>query len=453
MFILDVILRQARDDNQGIISMDTITYFKERFEQMQADAVNTHIKSLRDEAFNEFSEVGIPTVKHEEWKYTRINDFFSKDYHFSTDLKEQSFKKEDFEAIKLPAHDEANVVTFVNGHYHPELSKLRSDELEIMPLQEAAHNEFASIVEKHLGHSADYHKDGVNALNTAFIQEGVFVHVLKGRTAKHPVYLYNITDARGGNIFAQPRVLVHVDENAHVQIVETFATIGADESFTNQVIEMAVEKDAVLEFYKIQNDAPNSTVVSTTHVHQVGTSIANVITVSLSGGLVRNNLNMVMSAPNSLANMYGLYLQNGNTHVDNHTVVDNREINCVSNELYKGVLNGNATGVFNGKIFVRQIAQKTSAYQSNKNILLSENASVNTKPQLEIFADDVKCSHGCTVGQLDEDALFYMKSRGIADHTAKALLLQGFALDILEKIKPGEIRLYVDELVKKQLNM
>ncbi len=433
--------------------MDTITYFKHRFEQLQADAVDTHIKAMRDAAFSEFSTKGIPTVKHEEWKYTRINDFFSKDYHFTTDLKEQRFTKTDLEHLHIPGHEEANVIVFVNGHYHGELSMLRSDELEMMPLQEAAHNQFASIVEKHLGHSADYHKDGINALNTAFIQEGVFIHVLKGRTAKHPVYLYNITDARNGNIFAQPRVLVHVDENAHVQMVETFATIGSDESFTNQVIEMAVEKDAVLEFYKIQNDAPNSTVVSTTHVHQVGKSIANVITISLSGGLVRNNLNMVMSAECSVANMYGLYLQNGSTHVDNHTVVDNRQPNCLSNELYKGVLKDNATGVFNGKIFVRQIAQKTNAYQSNKNILLSENASVNTKPQLEIFADDVKCSHGCTVGQLDEEALFYMKSRGISDDTAKALLLQGFALDILQKIKPSEIRLYVDELVRKQLSL
>ena len=174
---------------------------------MQADAVDTHIKTLRDGAFNEFSAVGIPTVKHEEWKYTRINDFFNKDYHFTTDLKEQHFTKGDLEKLHLPAHEEANVIVFVNGHYHAELSMLRSDELEILPLQEAAHNQFAPIVEKHLGHSAAYHKDGVNALNTAFIQEGVFLHVLKGRNAKHPVYLYNITDARNGNIFAQPRVL------------------------------------------------------------------------------------------------------------------------------------------------------------------------------------------------------------------------------------------------------
>lgn len=431
--------------------MDTITYLKERFKQLQAHSIDTHIKTMRDDAFSEFSQLGIPTVKNEEWKYTRINDFFNKDYHFSADLKEQNFTKENLQQLQLPGHNEANVLIFVNGHYHPEFSTLRSDELEIMPLQEAAHNRFSSIVEKHLGHSADYHKDGINALNTAFIQEGVFVHVLKGRTAKHPIYFYNITDARNGNIFAQPRVLVHVDENAHVQMVENFTTIGSDESFTNQVIEIAVEKDAVLEFYKIQNDAPNSTVVSTTHVHQVGKSIANVITVSLSGGLVRNNLNMIMSAPYSVANMYGLYLQNGNTHVDNHTVVDNREPNCLSNELYKGVMNGNSTGVFNGKIFVRQIAQKTNAYQSNRNILLSDTATVNAKPQLEIFADDVKCSHGCIVGCLDEEALFYLRSRGIPEKPAQSLLLHGFALDILQKIKPSEIRLYVDELVRKIL--
>ncbi len=433
--------------------MNTLAYFKERFEQLQADTVDTHIKTIRDEAFDEFSRTGIPTVRHEEWKYTQINDFFSKDYHFTADLKEQFFTKQDLAAIQIPGTAEANVIVFVNGHYHPELSTIKSEELEIFSLQEAAHNQFAPIVEKHLGHSAQYHRDGINALNTAFIQEGVFIHVLKNRSAKHPVYFYNITDARNGNIFAQPRVLVHVDVNAHLQMVETFSTIGSDESFTNQVIEMVVEKDAVVDFYKIQNDAPNSTIVSTTHVHQIGTSIANVVTVSLSGGLVRNNLNMVMSAPNSLANMYGLYLQNGHTHVDNHTVVDNLEPNCVSNELYKGVLNGHSTGVFNGKIFVRQKAQKTNAYQSNKNILLSENASVNTKPQLEIFADDVRCSHGCTVGQLDEEALFYMRSRGISNATATSLLLHGFALDILQKIKPSEIRLYVDDLVKQSLAM
>ncbi|MGN7786253.1 Fe-S cluster assembly protein SufD [Niabella sp. 22666] len=434
--------------------MDTITYFKERFEQLQANPVDTHIKAMRDEAFSEFEQTGIPTVKHEEWKYTRINDFFGKDYHFTTDLKEQSFTAADLEKLQLPGHEEANLIVFINGHFHPELSHTRSGELEITSLQAATtHAQYGAIVKEHLGHSASYHKDGINALNTAFIQEGVFVHVFKSKAASHPIYFYNITDARSGNIFAQPRSLVHVAENAQVQMVETFVTVGADESFTNQVIELVVEKDAILDLYKIQNDEPNSKVVSTTHVHQVGKSVANVVTVSLNGGLIRNNLNMVMSAEHCEANMFGLYLGDQQTHIDNHTVVDNRQPHCLSNELYKGVLNGNSTGVFNGKIFVRQIAQKTNAYQSNRNILLSDNASVNTKPQLEIFADDVKCSHGCTVGSLDEDALFYMRSRGIEEKTATALLLHGFALDVLEKIRHENVRAFVEELVVKKLDL
>lgn len=436
------------------ILMDTITYFKERFHQLQSNPVDSYIKSKRDEAFSEFEKTGIPTVKHEEWKYTRINDFFNKDYLFTTDLKEQSFTISDLEPLQLPGHDDANLIVFVNGHFHPELSHTRSKELEIISLQEATvHHQYANIVKEHLGHSASYHKDGITALNTAFMQEGVFVHVFKSQTATHPIYLYNITDARSGNIFAQPRCLVHLAENAQVQIVESFRTIGTDESFTNQVIELIVEENAIMDLYKIQNDEPNSKVVSTTHVHQIGKSVANVVTVSLNGGLIRNNLNMVMSASFCEANMYGLYLCNQQTHVDNHTVVDNRQPNCLSNELYKGVLNGNATGVFNGKIFVRQIAQKTNAYQSNRNIILSENASVNTKPQLEIFADDVKCSHGCTVGRLDEDALFYLRSRGISEKTATALLLHSFALDIIEKINHEGVKKLVEGFIIDKLDL
>ncbi|MBO9621028.1 MAG: SufD family Fe-S cluster assembly protein, partial [Niabella sp.] len=323
--------------------MDTITYFKERFEQLQENQLDSSLKTLRDGAFSAFEQTGIPTVKHEEWKYTRINDFFNKDYHFTTDIKEKQFQAAELKPFLLPGHENANVIVFINGHYHPEHSVLRSEELEIFSLSEAAHNQYAAVVEQHLGHSADYHKDGINALNTAFIQEGVFVHIQKGKTVNHPVYIYNVTDARSGNIFAQPRALVHVGENAQVEMLETFATVGSDESFTNQVFEIIVEEGAVLNLCKIQNDAPNSTIVSTTHVHQVGKSVANVVTVSLSGGLVRNNLNMVMSAPYCESNLTGLYLQNGHTHVDNHTVVDNRQPNCLSNELYKGIMDGHST--------------------------------------------------------------------------------------------------------------
>jgi Fe-S cluster assembly protein SufD len=216
-------------------------------------------------------------------------------------------------------------------------------------------------------------------------------------------------------------------------------------------MEVIVEKDARFEYCKIQNDSANASQVSTTHIRQTGTSYVNAIIVSLNGEIVRNNTNVVMEAPHCEAHLYGLYFQKGNSHIDNHTIVDNVMPHCFSNELYKGMMDENSTGVFNGKIFVRQPAQKTNAFQSNKNILLSNNASVNTKPQLEIFADDVKCSHGCTIGQLDEEGLFYLQSRGIPEKTAKSMLLVGFASDILDKINLPHIRTYVDHLVAERL--
>ena len=267
----------------------------------------------------------------------------------------------------------------------------------------------------------------------------------------HPVYLYNITDTRLVNILAQPRTLIYVGENVQVQFVQTYATIGTSESFTNEVVEVVVEKDAMVEYYKIQNDTANSSQVNTTHFRQIGKSLVNTVTVSLSGDIVRNNLNIAMEAEHSESHFYGLYFLNGKTHVDNHTVVDNVKPNCYSNELYKGVVDDEATAVFNGKIFVQRDAQKTNAYQSNKNILLSDSATVNTKPQLEIFADDVKCSHGCTIGQLDEEGMFYLRSRGVSEKTAKSLLVHAFAIDILGHIKPEPIRSYVDKLISERL--
>jgi Fe-S cluster assembly protein SufD len=284
------------------------------------------------------------------------------------------------------------------------------------------------------------------------MQGGVFILVKKGLVTEHPVYIYNITDARVANIFSQPRSLVYVKESAELQMVETFVTIGSQESFTNQVMEIVVEKDATVYHYKIQNDAGTNQ-VSTTHIRHIGKSTSYAVTVSLNGAIVRNNTNVVLEAAHSEAHLYGLYFQHGQSHIDNHTVVDNVQPNCFSNELYKGMMDGHSSAVFNGKIFVRQDAQKTNAYQSNKNVLLSDTSSVNTKPQLEIFADDVKCSHGCTVGRLDEEGLFYLQSRGIPEKVAKSLLLHGFAIDILDKIKLIPIRAYVDQLISERLEL
>jgi Fe-S cluster assembly protein SufD len=438
--------------------MSSIEYFKEQFDHLQnkgksnGAAVNgTHgLAAIRQNAFQAFSKLGIPTVRNEEWKYTRIGSLFNKDLKIPVQ-PQVTLTASEVDGVRLPGHEKANQLVFVNGIYSPSLSTLHTQELVVLPLEEASGNEYRELVAKHLGHSAGYLKDGINALNTAFVHGGVFIHVKKGKITELPVYIYNITDARTASILSQPRSLIHVDENAQIQLVETYATIGSTESFTNQVMEIVIEKDARVEYYKIQNDAAHASQVSTTHFHQVGKSYVHAVTVSLNGAIVRNNTNVVMEAEHTEAHLYGLYFHKGKSHIDNHTIVDNVKPHCYSNELYKGILDEQATGVFNGKIFVRPQAQKINAFQSNKNILLSGTASVNTKPQLEIFADDVKCSHGCTVGQLNEEGLFYLRSRGVREKTARALLVHAFAVDILDEIRPEAVRHYIEKLVSERL--
>jgi len=431
--------------------MNSIEYFKERFDQLQLEDKDSGLESIRHHGFDNFSKLGIPTSKHEEWKYTRIGGLFNKEYQFPISSIPATVGAEEIEAIRLPGHKEANELVFINGIFSLPLSSIRSNHLIILPLEQAARSEYAPIVSKHLGHSSIYLKDGINALNTAFLRGGVFIQVERGRVPEHPVYIYNIADARSVNVFSQPRSLVHIAENAQLQLIETYATIGKSESFTNQVMEVVVEKDALLEYYKIQNDSAGNSQVSTTHIRQTGKSYIHTVTISLDGGIIRNNLNVVLEAEHCEAHLYGLYFQRGQTHIDNHTVVDNVTPHSFSNELYKGILSEKATAVFNGKIFVRPQAQKTNAYQSNKNILLSPDASVNTKPQLEIFADDVKCSHGCTIGRLDEEGLFYLRSRGLNEKIARSLLVHAYAVDILEHIKPLPVRQYVDRLISERL--
>jgi Fe-S cluster assembly protein SufD len=430
--------------------MNTIDNIKEQFDQLQINKDGLY--AIREKAFDSFEKLGIPAAKHEEWKYTRIGSLFNKEYQVAV-LSQPEEQITNIDLYRLPGHAEANELVFVNGRFSFDLSTIRSEELVVQSLESAATNEYREIVSTHLGHSHNYQKDGINALNQAFLQDALFVYVKKGYTTEHPIYIYNITDARANNILSQPRSLIYVCESAQLQLVETFVTIGSQESFTNQVIEIVTEKDSITEYYKIQNDKAQSNQVSTTHIRHVGKCYTHTVTISLNGAIVRNNLNLVLEAPHCETHLYGLYFQQGNTHIDNHTIVDNAQPHCLSNELYKGILKDNASGVFNGKIFVRPQAQKTNAYQSNKNVLLSDSASVNTKPQLEIFADDVKCSHGCTVGQLDEEALFYLRSRGIHEKTATAMLLRGFAGDILDKIKLAPIRAYVEQLIAERLEL
>lgn len=430
-----------------------LEYLGQKFNQLQTIDTDNLLSNVRREGFNTFNKKGLPTFKNEEWKYTSVSDLFKKQYHLTEDELKPAISASQVDEIRLPGFENANELVFANGKYVPELSTIRSSkaQLVILPLEEAANGIYKDLVKEHLGKSTLFINDAIHALNTSFIYGGVFIYAVKGQIIENPVYLYHISDAVENHILSQPRSLVFADSSSKLQLVETYKTIGSMDSFTNEVVEVAVKANAILEYYKIQNDGPNGSHVGTTHIRQIGKCYAHTVVVSLDGGMIRNNTNIIMEAAGNEAHMYGLYLLKGNSHVDNHTLVDNRMPNCFSNELYKGVMDERSTGVFSGKIFVRPDAQKTNAYQTNNNILLSENATVNTKPQLEIFADDVKCSHGCTVGRLDEEALFYLRARGISKEHAQAMLLKAFAESIIEQIKIESLKEYAEQLIEERL--
>jgi len=427
-------------------------YLQDRFHRLQSSDPAGFLEMLRDRGFSAFSRSGLPGPKNEEWKYTDVTALFDAPYRLAFE-EETGALPAAWKSGRLPGARQANELVFLNGRYEPGLSVIRSpkEELEILPLETAASGAYSELVKSHLDKSSEVVKDGLQALNTSFIYGGLFIHVPERATVSHPVYIYHVADTTHHPVLAQPRSLVIVERAAFLDLVETFMTTGSHDSFTNGVLEIVANLDARVEYCRIQNDVPHASSVSTTHIRQTGKSFVNTVVVSLNGGVIRNNVNLILEAAGNEAHMYGLYLLKGQTHVDNHTMVDNRQPNCFSNEYYKGILDEKSTGVFNGKIFVRPDAQKTNAYQSNKNILLSDDASVNTKPQLEIYADDVKCSHGCTVGQLDEEALFYLRSRGIPAAHARSMLLHAFADDIVQHIRLEPLREHVQHLITDRL--
>lgn len=424
---------------------DTIN---EKFSALQQNS--SRLQAFRQKGFDNFQRLGIPGSKNEEWKYTRISALFSKNFEINTSGTLAKSPAYYLGAVRLPGSIGSNELVFINGVYSKECSRV-TDGLFVMPLEDAARSDYKTYITAHLGHSSRFMKDGLNALNTAFTSNGLFILLKKGRMLESPVYIYHYTDTNTNPVFVQPRILFVLEEDAQAEIIEHYINEGTQEAFTNEVFEIVVKENARLEYYKVQNEKPHCHHAGTTHIRQSGRCFTHCVTVTLNGGTIRNNLNLLMEAAHNEGHMYGLYMGNGNTHIDNHTIVDNQQPNCFSNELYKGIMDGNSTGVFNGKIFVQQDAQKTNAYQSNKNILVSDNASVNTKPQLEIYADDVKCSHGCTIGQLDEEAMFYMRSRGIDEKRAKALLLHAFASDIIAQVKPENLQKYLKANISRRL--
>jgi Fe-S cluster assembly protein SufD len=411
---------------------------------------NSILNDIKQKAWTSFETLGFPTVKNEDFKYTNFIPAVKN--NFKLQAKSQ-VTAADLKAIEVVAED-ANVLVFVNGVYNQSLSKIitPATQATILPLADALNSESESKnIAQHFAKYTNNQGDGFTALSTALAKNGVYIHVPKSKIIEEPIVLYFISDSRSEDVFAQPRNLFVFEKNCQATVVESFSSFGNNASFTNIVTEVAVENDAIIDYYKIQNEGEKAYHVGTTQVNQKGKSVFNAVTVSLDGAIVRNNLNIVLDDEHVESNLYGLFMPSGNTLIDNHTIVDHAKPNCNSNELYKGILDGKSTAVFNGKIFVRKDAQKTNAFQSNKTILLSDEATINTKPQLEIFADDVKCSHGATSGQLDAESLFYLRSRGLSEKSAKALLVYAFASEVLSNIKLESLKALLEKVIENKL--
>ncbi|MCX6350253.1 MAG: SufD family Fe-S cluster assembly protein [Bacteroidetes bacterium] len=365
---------------------------QEYFVLRGADALS----QIRKEAFRIFQEKGFPTTRHEDWKYTSLLDAFAIEWNLVSE--ENSFTKEDLKAHLIPDL-ESHILVLVDGVFQPQLSTILSEEsgIEIKSFASAI-KENKNLVEAHFAQHLSTNFNGLVALNTALAFDGIFVFVPKGKTVKHPIQILNLNG--GNNQFSNTRNLIIAEENAALNLVEVYASQSKNSSFSNVVTEISAAENARVNNYKLQLQNDNSHQINTTQITQKKNSLVNTFTVTLGGKLVRNDLNFNLADSHIESHLYGLYIPSAEQHFDNHSFVDHAQPNGFSNEFYKGIMLDKGRGVFNGKIMVRQDAQKTNAYQSNKNILLSNEAKVDTKPQLEIFADDVKCSHGATVGVL-----------------------------------------------------
>lgn len=423
---------------------------KDKLIQAFQEAENTlSFHQERKESIDRLEEFGFPTVKDEEWKYTNLLPIIKNEYALSA---QESIVSKKLLNEYILTQTETNIIVFVNGKLNRELSDIDAANATICSLSEAEKNHSA-VVKKYWGKALPENPDSLVSLNTALSSEGVFIHVPKGTVVEKPIQIVYFSTNVSSDLFLQTRNLIVIEENAQVQVTERHQNIDQKEVFTNSVTEIFAHDNSLIDFYKIQNDKRNCSLIDNTWVKQGKNCTCTVDTFSFGGKFIRNNLSFILDGQHSESNMRGITLIGENQLVDHHTLVDHAVPNCQSNEMYKGIFDDNAKGVFNGKVMVRPDAQKTNAFQSNNNLLLTDSASIDTKPQLEIYADDVACSHGCTVGQLDDDALFYLRSRGIPYKEAQAMLMYAFANDVLSNVKIPELKQKINRIIAEKLGV
>jgi Fe-S cluster assembly protein SufD len=413
--------------------------------------VTSDLHDIRTQAIKTFEQKGFPSKKEEAWKYTSLNSVLKNDFSV--------FPKQDNEISytdvkKYFIHEiDTYKVVFIDGVFSSFMSSTTHDGLDVCLMSSALTKpKYKEIIDVYFNKIAKT-DDSLTSLNTAFANEGAYINIPKSKVVDKPIEIMYLSTGNEAALMVQPRNLIVVGENAQVQIIERHQSLNGNPVLTNSVTEIFVQERAILDYYKIQNDVLTANLIDNTYIAQKGQSNASVHTFSFGGNITRNNLNFYHQGEHIESTLKGITIIGEKQLVDHYTLVQHAQPNCESHQNYKGIFNDSSTGVFNGKIYVEKEAQKTDAFQQNNNILLSDKATLNAKPQLEIFADDVKCSHGCTIGQLDERAMFYMQSRGIPQKEAKALLMYAFSNEVIESIRIPELKSRITKIIATKLGV
>lgn len=431
--------------------------FKERLLRLYEDHENVisrndipYTAKIREKGFGNFRNLNLPDRKNESWKNTDISSVLNQDY--IKYLEKVEYDPELDSMFMCEVHNfETDQVSFLNGWHIRTAKNLRKKPNGIIVGSLVdAFKAYPELIEKHYGRYADSGKDLFLAMNTAFARDGLFIYVPDNVVVEKPVQMISIIN-HNENLLIQNRNLVIMGKNSHMTLVMCDDSTNQQASFNNSVTEIYLDENAGIEHYKLQNLNNNSTLLNSTYFHQESGSVLNTFAITLNGGLIRNYSNVKLNGRGADANVNGLYLLDKKQHVDNRVFVEHAVPDCTSKELFKGILDDEASAVFNGHVLVQRDAQHTNAYQQNRNILLTDKATVNTRPFLEIYADDVKCSHGATVGQLDIEALFYLRSRGVCLASARLLLMYAFAAEVINKMSLDPLKNRVDEMVKQRL--
>ena len=432
------------------MSQAAIDHFLSEHARFQNDSTSW-LNQQRQSAIDVLGKNGFPSTRHEAWKYTDVRSLLKRNFTVADDVSPEKLNEAQLKEIRYPGL-ECHELIFVNGHFSADLSSPESSSAGgIVCSLASANNENKQLIETYINQFARSEKHGFAALNGAFVVDGGFVHVPDNVELELPIHLIFISNSADKSFITHPRNLIVLGANAKATVIESYVGFDDAEYCTNTVTEIVTGQGSTLEHYKLQQESNKSFHIGYLHAVCKKDSRLDSHSISLGAALARNDIDTTLAGPGAHVGLNGLYMTSGNQHIDNHTRVDHSMPNTSSDETYRGVLNGKSRAVFNGKVIVHKDAQKTDAQQSNANLLLSNDAEIDTKPELEIYADDVKCTHGATVGQLDENMLFYLRSRAIDESTALSLLTFAFAEEVIKKINLEPVRQRLEHKVAGRL--